>query len=199
MPKTTVEQTVNEVFALFEQHGTSNYIGEQISQWEHACQAAMLARWEGYDDEVILAALLHDIGHLCSLNGEKHPQMAGYGTMEHEKLGADYLRVRGFSSKVTQLVESHVAAKRYLCFAQPNYFNSLSEASQKTLAFQGGPMTPSEAKQMEQNPLFATIIRMRSWDEMAKEEDLALPDVSVFRELAQKHLIQQNFSIAPSL
>ena len=198
MPKTTVEQTVNEVFALFAQHGTSNYIGEQISQWEHACQAAMIARWEGYDDEVILAALLHDIGHLCSLNGN-YPQMAGYGTMEHEKLGAEYLRIRGFSPKVTQLVESHVAAKRYLCFAQPDYYNNLSEASKNTLAFQGGPMTQSEAKQMEQNPLFTTIIRMRSWDEMAKEEHLALPDVSVFRELAQKHLLQQNFSIAPSL
>ncbi len=198
MPKPTLQQLVHEVFALFEQHGSANYIGEQISQWEHACQAAMMAQWEGCDDEVILAALLHDIGHLLVLNGEEHPQMATCGTMEHEKLGADFLRVRGFSPKVAQLVESHVAAKRYLCFAQPKYYDSLSEASQKTLAFQGGPMTPTEAKQMEQNPLFTTIIRMRSWDEMAKEVDLSLTNVSVFRKMAEKHLLEQNFSTAPS-
>jgi len=182
------QQAVNDVFALFEQHGRADYIGEAISQLEHACQAAQMAEAEGFDEEVILAALFHDIGHLCVLSGD-HSQMDGYGVMEHEKLGGDYLRSRGFSSKITQLVESHVAAKRYLCFADPDYFPKLSEASKRTLGFQGGPMIEEEAKAFEADPLFQTIIRMRQWDERAKEVNVPLPDMERYKKMASAHLM----------
>jgi phosphonate degradation associated HDIG domain protein len=189
------QQAVNDVFALFEQHGRADYIGERISQWEHACQAAMMARWEGCDDEVVLAALLHDIGHLCAMEGA-HSQMAGYGAMEHEKLGGDYLRARGFSSTLVKLVESHVAAKRYLCFVEPAYLEQLSEASKRTLGFQGGPMNAKEAMEFRNDPLYSTIIRMRQWDEMAKEEGMPLTDLSIFREMAVNHLRAQRSAVA---
>lgn len=182
------QQAVNDVFALFEQHGRADYIGEAISQLEHACQAAQMAEAEGFDVEVVLAALFHDIGHLCALQDD-HTQMDGYGAMEHEKLGADYLRSRGFSPKITRLVESHVAAKRYLCFADSHYFAQLSEASKKTLRFQGGPMTEEEAKTFEADPLFQTIIRMRTWDERAKEVNVPLPDMEWYKKMASAHLM----------
>lgn len=191
MPKVSIETAVNEVFELFEKHGNADYIGESISQLEHACQAAHLAESEGYDNEVILAALFHDIGHLCEMNGDR-PKMGGYGVMEHEKLGADFLRARGFSEKIAKLVQSHVEAKRYLCFADQNYYEKLSEASKKTLQYQGGPMSAADAAEFELNPLCKTIIRMRLWDEMAKEIDVPLPDLKRYRKMSVEHLFAGN-------
>ncbi len=188
MPKASPEARVNEVFILFEKHGNADYIGEAISQLEHACQAAQLAEKEGFSEEVILAALFHDIGHLCEMNGEQ-PNMGGYGVMEHEKLGADFLRKRGFSETVAKLVQSHVQAKRYLCFADKDYYGKLSEASKKTLEYQGGPMTAIEATEFERDPLRNTIIRMRHWDETAKEVGVPLPDLNIYRKMAVEHLL----------
>ncbi|MFM1876665.1 MAG: hypothetical protein RL266_2402 [Bacteroidota bacterium] len=187
MAEVSIETAVNEVFELFEKHGNADYIGEAISQLEHACQAAQLAESEGFDNEVILAALFHDIGHLCEMNGEQ-PNMGGYGVMEHEKLGADFLRKRGFSETVAKLVQSHVEAKRYLCFTDPEYFGKLSDASKQTLVYQGGPMNVQEATSFEADPLCKTIIRMRHWDEMAKEVDVPLPDMEHFKQMAVEHL-----------
>jgi putative nucleotidyltransferase with HDIG domain len=99
-------------------------------------QAADLAEKEGYDEEVILAAFFHDIGHLCS-SGHEAESMDGFGTVNHEKLGADYLREKGFSERLAILVEGHVIAKRYLTYKFPSYYNRLSAASKATLDFQG--------------------------------------------------------------
>ena len=88
------EQAIADVFGLYEKHGTADYIGEPVSQIEHMSQAAQLAMAEGFDDEVVLAAFFHDIGHLC---GQGCANMGGYGVVSHERLGADYLRRAGFS------------------------------------------------------------------------------------------------------
>lgn len=187
MPEKPVETRVEEVFSLLDHFGNADYIGEAISQIEHGCQAAQCAEKEGFSEEVILAALFHDIGHLCEMNGEK-PQMGGYGVMEHEKLGADFLRERGFSENMAKLVQSHVEAKRYLCFADSEYYGKLSEASKKTLEYQGGAMTQTEAVDFEKDPLFKTIIRMRHWDELAKEVEVPLPDMQRYKNMAIAHL-----------
>jgi len=187
MPEEPVETRVEEVFSLLDHFGNADYIGEAISQIEHGCQAAQCAEKEGFSEEVILAALFHDIGHLCEMNGEK-PQMGGYGVMEHEKLGADFLRERGFSENMAKLVQSHVEAKRYLCFADSEYYGKLSEASKKTLEYQGGAMTQTEAVDFEKDPLFKTIIRMRHWDELAKEVEVPLPDMQRYKNMAIAHL-----------
>src|ERR1700734_2464497 len=99
------QQVVAEVFALYERFGDSDYIGEPVSQIEHMSQAAVLAAADGYDDEVVLAAFFHDIGHLCADDAES---MDGMGNIDHEKLGADYLRNLGFSDRLASLVQSHV-------------------------------------------------------------------------------------------
>ena len=159
------EQVVDEIFDLYAEHGTSLYAGKKISRLEHMCQAARLAMQEGYDDEVILAAFLHDVGQLLPVHDENE-SMDGYGTMDHEKLGADYLLKMGFSARLCSLVTSHVKAPEY----------------------QGGRMSPEEAARFESDPLFDIYIKMHQWDEAARVEHQPLGDIGVFREKAVRHL-----------
>jgi phosphonate degradation associated HDIG domain protein len=182
------QQIAAEVFALYEKYGAADYIGEPVSQLEHMCQAALLAEQAGASDEVILAAFFHDIGHLCELM-EAKASMDGYGVQDHEQWGSFYLRRCGFSDTLVQLVGSHVAAKRYLTYKHPAYYEQLSPASRQTLAFQGGPMTAEEAAAFEADPLFADMVRLRTWDDMAKETNQPLPDISHFMDMAVKHLM----------
>lgn len=181
----TTEEVVNEIFSLYEKFGNEDYIGEPVSQIEHMSQSAQLAIKEGFSDDVILAAFFHDIGHICVMKNAAN-NMGGYGVKSHEKIGADFLREKGFPENVAKLVENHVQAKRYLTFKHPEYFNNLSEASKQTLVYQGGVMTPEEADRFEHDPLFEASIRMRHWDELAKETQVPIIDLSVLKEKAKK-------------
>ena len=182
---------VHEIFSLYERYGAADYIGEPVSQIEHMCQAAQLAEAEGYDDEVVLAAFFHDLGHLCEHVFETK-QMDGYGVMDHESLGSQYLREKGFSEKIARLVESHVPAKRYLTFRYPEYYNKLSEASKITLDKQGGRMNETEAKQFESDNLYLLFIKIREWDDKAKAERIPLPSLEIYKQMAFQHLLMQN-------
>lgn len=193
----TTEQArkiTNEIMDLYAGYGGAEYAGEKVSQLEHMVQAAQLAEEQGYDEEVILAAFLHDIGHISEAarvgdaNSAPAEEMDGFGIMDHEALGADFLREKGFSKKIARLVESHVEAKRYLTVKDPAYYDQLSEASKRTLDYQGGPMTPEEAEAFEQYPLFELIIQMRKWDEQAKIEQKPLPDLDHYRQMMFRHL-----------
>ncbi len=179
----TPEQTVEEVFDLYAAFGDADYIGEPVSQLEHMSQSAQLAIKEGFDDEVVLAAFFHDIGHICVMSGAAD-SMGGYGVKSHEKIGADYLRACGFPERVAQLVENHVQAKRYLTHRYPDYYDQLSEASKKTLEYQGGVMTAAEADAFQSDPLFETSILMRKWDELAKETDQPVIDMQFLKQKA---------------
>jgi len=181
------EAIVNEVFSLYEKHGDEDYIGEPVSQLEHMSQAALLAEEEGYDDEVILAAFFHDIGHLCAEEGQTE-SMDGMGNVDHEKLGADYLLAHGFSDRIAALVQAHVIAKRYLTYRYAEYYNKLSAASKVTLEFQGGMMSTEEAAEFELNPDLDLIIRLRYWDDMAKETDVPVNNIGHLKILALHHL-----------
>ena len=183
------EQVIAKVFGLYEQHGTADYIGEAVSQIEHMSQAAQQAVAEGFDDEVVLAAFFHDIGHLCDQRAES---MGGYGVVSHERLGADYLRRAGFSERLARLVEYHVQAKRYLTFSQPDYYAQLSEASRRTLAYQGGVMSAVEARAFEQDPLCAVSVRLRYWDEQAKQANVPLLDLEWLKAKARRLLTAQS-------
>jgi len=178
---------VDEVFALYEKFGDEDYIGEPVSQLGHMSQAASLAKEEGYDDEVVLAAFFHDIGHLCA-DATEAGSMDGMGNVDHEKLGADYLLERGFSERVAALVQGHVIAKRYLTYKYPEYYNKLSPASKATLNFQGGVMTADEAAAFEQNENSELIVRLRYWDDMAKQTDTPVDNIDYLKSIALKHL-----------
>lgn len=183
---------LKHLFSLYEKYGKADYIGEPVSQIEHMSQAAQLAMKEVYDDEVILAAFFHDIGHICVMD-QPSESMNGYGIVSHEKIGGAYLRKVGFSERLARLVENHVQAKRYLTFKYPHYYEALSEASRQTLEFQGGPMNQTEAEAFEQDPLFLISLRMRQWDEMAKELNIAIIDIDLLKNKAQR-LLNQSLS-----
>ncbi|HVZ57802.1 MAG TPA: HD domain-containing protein [Chitinophagaceae bacterium] len=190
MTQQQAEAIVDEVFTLYDNFGTQDYIGEPVSQIEHMCQAAQLAEAEGYDEEVVLASFFHDIGHLCE-HIMPVSQMDGYGVVDHEKLGREYLEARGFSPRIGRLVESHVLAKRYLTYKFPDYFEKLSPASRVTLEKQGGVMSPEEAARFESDPLYPLFIKIREWDDRAKVENQPLPSLKKYRDLALLHLMQQ--------
>ena len=207
----TIEEKVNLVFSLFDKFGSQDYIGEPVSQTEHMVQAAMQAEKDGQSDEVILASLLHDIGHLVIFDHQEEQQynktennnttnnnnnkfnittMGKVGVKNHEKVGADYLRKLDIPYPIPELVEGHVQAKRYLTCINPEYYERLSSASKKSLHFQGGPMTPMESIVFKKNPLFQTFLDMRQYDDAAKETNINIKDLQYYREKLTK-LLQQ--------
>jgi phosphonate degradation associated HDIG domain protein len=191
MKREEAEKIVDEIFFLYENHGNADYIGEPVSQLEHMCQAAQLAEEEGHDDEVVLAAFFHDIGHLCEFIMPVE-LMEGVGVLDHESIGQEYLVNRGFSERIAKLVRSHVEAKRFLTFRYPDYFEKLSDASKTTLQHQGGRMNADEAKAFETDPMFDLYIKMRTWDDLAKITNKTLPDLNRYKQMAVSHLMQNN-------
>lgn len=194
----TKNEIINEIFSLYEKYGESNYSGEAVSQYEHAFQSADLAILDGFDDEVVIAAFLHDIAHLFAELNENElndilglksiKKMGNYGVAGHERLAVKYLSKCGFSERLLYLIQNHVNAKRYLVYKNPEYYNSLSIASKETLEFQGGKMTESEALHFERHPLFKLSLKLREYDEKAKVENLAKPDIYIYKQIAQRVL-----------
>jgi 2-amino-1-hydroxyethylphosphonate dioxygenase (glycine-forming) len=188
-----IHQTANEIIQLYAMFGNEDYIGEPVSQIEHMCQCAMLAEANGADDEVILAAFFHDIGHLCEFASPeaqiKH--MDNFGVVDHEKLGSEFLLGKGFSDKIAKMVANHVEAKRYLTYKYPSYYDSLSIASKNTLIHQGGIMSKDEADAFEKDPLYENYIALRRWDEQAKAVNMPLPSLEHYREMIIEHLALQ--------
>ncbi|MEU8460992.1 phosphonate degradation HD-domain oxygenase [Streptomyces sp. NPDC029003] len=171
---------------LFEGEGSAEYFGEEVTQAEHMLQAGALAEAAGAPDHLVAAALLHDIGHF-------HGTVTGRDLMEdgldnrHSHTGADWL-ARWFGPEVTEPVRLHVAAKRYLCTAEPGYFGLLSEASVHTLRVQGGPMDPEQVRAFEALPGAADAVAVRRWDERAKDPLMDTPDFAYFRPLLERLL-----------
>jgi 2-amino-1-hydroxyethylphosphonate dioxygenase (glycine-forming) len=184
LSESILRQRLDSIFGLYEINGADEYIGEPLTILEHSFQAALLAEEEGYDEEVILAAFFHDIGHFLPNRDE----MNGLGNIRHEIAGANFLYKNGFSNRIALLVRNHVEAKRYLTFKHPEYYKQLSEASKKTLEFQGGVMTEEEANSFERMPMFDLYLKMRTWDDLAKEVDVEKPSLEKYREMAWKHI-----------
>jgi predicted HD phosphohydrolase len=163
------ETIIEEISALFTENGEEQYFGEKVSQYEHAVQAMQFAIDENQDTEMQIAGFLHDIGHM--LQDIEAKEMDIYGRIDHEQAAANWLAERGFSSKIQTVIENHVAAKKYLCFRDSEYYGKLSDASKKTLEFQGGMMGEKEALAFEVSPYFKESIMLRRWDDQAKIPD----------------------------
>ena len=153
---------IESIFDLYESHGDGRY-GENVSQLEHALQCAQLATADGAGDALVAAALLHDVGHLLDA-ARPH---SGQADDRHEATGAAALR-GVFGPDVTQPIALHVAAKRYLCATEAGYFDSLSEASRRSLKRQGGPFSARQAQRFEAVAHFAEAVRLRRYDEDGK-------------------------------
>lgn len=164
-----------EIIELFKTHGEIIY-GEVMSVNSHSFQAGIEARNQGFDQLIQLAAFLHDIGHILPLSVEElsGDRMGEFGMEQHDLIGAQYLKNSGCPPLVVACAQYHVAAKRYLCFADPNYMSTLSFASQQTLSYQGGPLNEKEARKFENLPFFTSIITVRKIDELAKKADFSI-------------------------
>jgi len=162
----TSSDFVSEIEALYSRWGTNKY-DEQISQIEHAVQCAEFARQAEADDELIVATLLHDIGHLLELERRDGNAVLTEND-EHESSGAAYL-ARHFSSAVTAPIALHVEAKRFLCTTEETYFAQLSPASVRSLELQGGKMSSDEVERFAKHPARERAVALRRWDELGKE------------------------------
>ena len=155
----------DEVLAIYRAHGASAYFGEHVSMTEHALQAAHFARADGAPQTLIVAALLHDIGHLLEPAPEAIEDWVA--DARHEVSGARWLAQR-FAAEISEPVRLHVPAKRYLCWTEASYFARLSSASVHTLDLQGGPMSAHEAAQFEGERFYKEAVAIRRWDDQAK-------------------------------
>jgi [1-hydroxy-2-(trimethylamino)ethyl]phosphonate dioxygenase len=164
-PEIDAKTIVPFIADIFERRGAEEYLGEPVTLSEHMLQGAWFAEQEGAPDELVVAALLHDIGHFTSEFGTYTPD--DHEDRHHDDAGADVLE-RFFPPVVTECVRLHVAAKRYLCATDSSYFSKLSPASVHTLALQGGPMSDQEVSQFRTNPFYEEAVRIRLWDEKGK-------------------------------
>jgi len=166
-----------ELLDIFVGRATRRYGLSAISQLQHALQAATLAEADDAPPATVLASLLHDVGHMIHHLGE---DPAGRGVDDvHEELGAQWLAER-FGPEVSEPVRLHVAAKRYLCAVESDYFGKLSPDSVRSLGLQGGPMSADEIEQFRRNPLHAEAVRLRRFDEAAKDPRATTPDFDHF-------------------
>jgi phosphonate degradation associated HDIG domain protein len=170
----------DEVLAIYGARGGGSYFGERVSITEHGLQAAWFARLESAPEPLVIAALLHDIGHLL----EAVPDDLAEWTADarHEEVGARWLAER-FRPEVSEPVRLHVPAKRYLCATDADYLRQLSSASVHTLKLQGGPMSSGETRAFEREPYYREAVRVRRWDDQGKVAGLATPPLEAYLEL----------------
>ncbi|QEF98381.1 hypothetical protein Mal15_24330 [Stieleria maiorica] len=180
--------TTTGIIELFFRRGDSEYGGEAVTQREHALQAASLALQADAKPSLIVAALLHDVGHLLHDLPDDAPD-SGVDD-HHESSGYHFLRPL-FPDAVTEPVRMHVAAKRYLCAIDPDYRDSLSEPSRVSLELQGGPMTAEEAERFIGQPFAEDAVRLRKWDDEAKIAGLETPPLERFAEFLDQVLASE--------
>ena len=170
------------IFEIFAARGSEAYFGEPVSQLEHALQTAWHAERDGAPPWLVVAALLHDIGHL--LHGlPEHIAELGIDA-RHEDVGHAWL-AQFFGPEITAPVRMHVDAKRYLCATDPEYLQLLSPASVESLRLQGGPFTEAEARAFEQQPFAREAVRLRRWDDLAKVPGMDVPGLEHYRTLIE--------------
>lgn len=181
-------QIRRKVLSLFDQRGESLYGGEGVTQLQHALQAAQLAEQARAGPAQIIAALLHDVGHLLHSLPDDAPD---HGIDDlHEELGNRWLQ-RWFVPAVCEPVRMHVAAKRYLCAVEPPYAAGLSGPSRQSLALQGGPMSASETAAFESHEFFQECVDLRRWDDLAKDPEGATPSLEHFLDYLPQTLLHQ--------
>ena len=179
----TQDNIVEFIGDIFARCGDEEYLGEPVTMAQHMLQGAAIAEKNKMDEDVIVAALLHDIGHFTSEFGTF--SMDDTEDRFHEEAGAKVLEAF-FPSLVIDCVRYHVAAKRYLCATNPHYLGKLSEASVHSLKLQGGPMSADEVKAFEDNPNLEKIVQVRYLDEAAKDPEMETPDYWHYAPMVQR-------------
>ncbi len=173
----------DEIVALFERAGHGAYYGEPVSVVEHGLQAAHFAVEDGAGEALVVASLLHDIGHL--LNGAPEDIAEWHEDARHEVVGSQWL-ARHLGPAVCDPVRLHVPAKRYLCATADTYLRALSPASVITLNLQGGPMSDAEAAAFRREPYFRDAVRLRLFDDRGKVAGLVTATLDDYRPMIDR-------------
>ena len=172
---------LDDLFALYASPAASRMYDEDVTELEHALQAAALARADDAPDHLVAAALLHDVGHLVSDdNATLDEELTD--DFQHEGVGARYL-TRWFGPEITAPVALHVAAKRYLCAVEAGYLDGLSPSSARSLRLQGGPMSEAAVESFERRPHHREATLVRRWDDRAKVGGLAVAELDDYRAI----------------
>jgi gamma-butyrobetaine dioxygenase len=169
-------RTLDGVEALFASASLQAYLGEPVTLAQHMLQAAALAEADHASDALVAAALLHDVGHIFAHDGTPH-----------ELAAVEWLADQ-FPMETCDAVRLHVEAKRYLCAVEPGYCDSLSEASRQSLVVQGGPMSAAELERFSRLPYAGAALRLRRWDDAAKDPDAWTPPFEHFRQMLERVL-----------
>lgn len=172
-----MSMTLDELTALLERRGESQYGKEAVSQLAHALQCAHLAEQAGETPATIVASLLHDVGHLIAAEREARDEPADGRDDLHQFIALPFLRGL-FPDAVLEPIRLHVDAKRYLCQAEPAYWASLSPASRHSLELQGGIFSLGEAAAFLAQPFAQEAVRLRRYDDLAKTAGLAVPGLA---------------------
>jgi len=175
-----MDMTVDDIFSIYLHQGSSLYLGEPVTVAQHALQSAHFAGAAGAADVLVVAALLHDIGHLV----ESVPDDIGdWATDAHHELTGSRWLEACFGPQVCEPVRLHVSAKRYLCATEPEYLRTLSAASVLTLKLQGGPMDAAEVATFQNEPYYTDAVLLRRCDDQAKVTDLKTADFNHYHAL----------------
>lgn len=173
----------DKIAELFQTKGAAYYGSEPVNQLQHALQSAYLAEESGADRPLVVAALLHDIGHLLG-RGDEGLAEEGIDA-RHELSGARYL-ARWLGPAVSEPVRLHVQAKSYLCAVDPDYYDGLSQASKDSLAVQGGVFDEEQVTQFTREPWFQDAVRLRRWDDLAKSPEAGTPGLDHYLEMVEE-------------
>ena len=177
--------SVSDIRSLFEQFGHIAYSGEPVTQLQHALQSGALAEEAGADEALVVAAFLHDLGHLLNLQGET-PTERGIDDL-HQYFALPFLRPV-LPDAVLEPIRLHVDAKRCLCAIDGTYFGQLSADSVRSLELQGGIFSDAEADAFLQRPHAADALRLRRWDDTAKVAGKATPDLDHYMEIVVRQM-----------
>ena len=175
--------SLGDIAGLFARHGHLAYSGEPVDQLGHALQTAALAESEGAPGTLVVAALLHDLGHLLNLQGET-PTARGIDD-QHQYFAIPFLRGL-FPDAVLEPIRLHVDAKRALCALDTGYHGALSEDSRRSLRLQGGIFGADETRRFVERPFAREAMRLRRWDDAAKVAGKATPPLEHYLESAAR-------------
>lgn len=175
-------RVVDEIFAVFRDYGSKQYLGEQVSMTEHMLQSAYAAEQDDAPPVLVAAALLHDYGHF--VHGFE-PDAAEHGIDTRHEDAAEAILSEHYGPEVVEPIRMHVAAKRYLCAVDPSYLEELSPASLHSLELQGGPFAPADVAAFEASPHAEAAVRLRRYDDAGKIPGLETPDLEHYRPVLE--------------
>jgi predicted HD phosphohydrolase len=177
---------IDFILDLFARRGAEAYMGEKVSMAQHMEQSAACAVAGGASDELVIASLLHDIGHFV---GDFPIEALENGIDNlHADAGAHFLEPF-YPASVTEPIRLHVAAKKYLCAVDENYMSCLSDASINSLRVQGGPMSQPEVEEFESNPHYLAAVDVRKYDDDGKVAGLDIKPVESYRDKLESLLV----------